>query len=68
MVSSSIRWVDRIFEACYTTDMMNAHTKLARLKEQYEALIRNPPKPGFATRLRRIRDQIIKLEFELGIK
>ena len=48
--------------------MMNAHTKLARLKEQYDALVRNPPKTGWITRARRIRDQIIKLEFDLGIR
>lgn len=42
------------------------HAKLAQLKAKYDAALKSPnPNP---TTLRRIRDQIIKLEFDLGIK
>lgn len=42
------------------------HTKLAQLKAKYDAALKSP-NPNMTT-LRRIRDQIIKLEFDLGLK
>lgn len=42
------------------------HAKLAQLKAKYDAALKSP-NPNMTT-LRRIRDQIIKLEFDLGLK
>lgn len=44
----------------------NPHAKLAQLKAKYDAALKSP-NPNMTT-LRRIRDQIIKLEFDLGLK
>jgi len=42
------------------------HAKLAQLKAKYNQMLKSP-NPNLTT-LRRIRDEIIKLEFDLGIK
>lgn len=42
------------------------HAKLAQLKAKYDAALKSP-NPNMTT-LRRIRDEIIKLEFDLGLK
>lgn len=62
--SDSIRQYarDNVAEAGH----QSLHAKLAKLKATYDAALKSPnPNP---TTLRKIRDQIIKLEFDLGLK